>query len=357
MIGKAAQEWYDRRHKDQMGVLPIKRSVLLSTLIIMFFLFSACGAGRDDSGASEGTISDAVIEVPVTQENETTAQSGTVLQEPEENVVDKPEQTTTDPDGEEEEGELIQSASIDLDGDGQNEQVKVIRVQSGAKESGAAGEAEGRLVIKDTESKTVITFWKKQDELTGIMTDMQFEDLDGDGANDVFIIIPGSGASFEYYNYFIYSYKKNVSHKFSSDNTLAEFIEGFETTYINGGNRLTIANRRYNFSVDLSIDGVIENDLEETMLDYVDRTWIDPVSVNIGEDSRLTLVNDTENGPQIKVPLPIFGLATVDMIGEIDLFFSVNDDFKPVLDRFELLDFAGNKKVKVGSCDVRGQNE
>lgn len=336
-----------------MGVLPIKRSVLPVTLILILLIFSACGVSHNNSGDLEGTVSDAVVEMPVTQENETTAQGSTVEQEQEDKVGVEPGQTMTEPDGEDEEGELLQSASVDLDGDGQNEQLKAIRVLSGGKESGVTGEVEGRLVIKDNEVKTVITFWKKQDELTSIMEGMQFEDLDGDGATDVFIIIPGSGASFEYYNYFIYSYKKNASHAFSSDNTLAEFIEGFETEYINGANRLTITNRKYSFSVDLSIEGVSENDPEETMLDYVDRTWIDPVSVNIGEDSRLALVNDTEYGPQIKVPLPVFGLATVDMIGEIDLYFCVNDEFKPVLERFELLDFTGNEKVKVGGSKVR----
>jgi hypothetical protein len=336
-----------------MGVLHIKRSVLTVTLILILLIFSACGVGQDGSGTPEDTISDAVVEMPATHENETTAQDSTVIREQEEKAVDEPDQATTQPDGEDEQGELLQSASVDLDGDGQNEQVKAIRVLSGAKESGVTGEVEGRLVIEDTKSKTVVTFRKKQDELNSIMTGMQFEDLDGDGAADVFIVIPGSGASFEYYSYFIYSYKKNASHTFSSDNTLAEFIDGFEIAYINGSNKLTISNEQYNFSVDLAIESVSQEEQSETMQDYVNSTWIEPVSVHIDEESRLSLINNTEYGPQIKVPLPIFGLATVDMIGEIDLFFSVDDDFMPVLERFELLDFAGNEKVRVGSSKVR----
>ena len=335
-----------------MGVLLIKRSVMPVIMIMILLIFSACGAGQNDSVDSEGTISDAVVEMPVTQENETTAQGSTVVMEPEDEDGVEPGQTMTEPDKEDEEGELIQSASVDLDGDGQNEQLKVIRVLSGTN-----GEVEGRLVIKDTEAKTVIPFRREQDELFDIMTSMQFEDLDDDGAKDIFIIMPGSGASFEYYNYYIYSYKKNASHTFSSDNTLAEFIEGFETAYISGGNRLTIFNREFSFSVDLTIEGISENDLEETMLDYVDRMWIDPVSVNIGEDSRLALVNDTEDEPKIKVPLPVFGLATVDMVGEIDLYFCVNEEFVPVLESFELFDFTGKEKVKVGGSSVRRRDE
>lgn len=319
----------------------------------MLFLCSACGATHNDSGASEGTVSDAVVELPVTQVNETTAKDSTVVQELEDKGGVEFEQSTTEPDTIEKDGELLQSASIDLNGDGQNEQVEAVRVLLNSQENGMTGEAEGRLVIKGNGREKVIPFRRREDGPTSIMSSMEFEDLDGDGSKDVFIIMPGSGASFAYYSYFIYSYKKDISHTFTSDNTLADFIDGFENSYNNVSNKLTISNELYNFSADLSIEGVSDEDLEETMLDYVERTWIDPVSVDMGESSKLALVKRIGGRPEIKVPLPVFGLATVDMIGEIDLYFTVNEDFKPVLQRFELLDFEGNKKVKVGSCDVR----
>ena len=47
---------------------------------------------------------------------------------------------------------------------------------------------------------------------------------------------------FSYSNYFIYSYMKDASYTFTSDNTLAEFIDGFKPAYINGGNKLTLLN-------------------------------------------------------------------------------------------------------------------
>jgi len=336
-----------------MGVLPIKRSILPLILILILSVFSACGSGQDGSGTMEGTVSDTVVEMTSTQEKETTTHDNTDVRETEEKNTAEPDRTTIQPEGEVEQGELLQSASVDLDGDGQNEQVKVVQVLSGSKESGVTGEVEGRLVIGDAESEKVITFLKEREGLTGIMTSMEFEDLDNDGSDDIFIIIPGSGASFSNYKYFIYSYKKDANYTFSSDNTLAEFIDGFEASYINGGNKLTISNEKYNFSADLAIESISQEELNETMQDYVNSMWIEPVSVHIDEDSRLSLIKDSKNGPEIKIPLPVFGLATIDMIGEIDLFFLADDDFKPVLDRFELLDFAGSEKVRVGSCKVR----
>lgn len=336
-----------------MGGIFINRSILLFVLILMICLCSACGTARDDSGVPDDASSVTYIETPVIQETETTDNINSATHEPEGSVSTEPEKSTIQPDTIEKEGELLQSASIDMDGDGQSEQVEAIRLLLKSQENSINGEVEGRLVIRDNGLERVIQFCRKEDGLTGVMTSMEFEDLDSDGADDVFIIIPGSGASFEYYSYFIYSYKKDISHTFTSDNTLADFIDGFEKAYINEGSKLTITNDQYNFSADLTIDDVSENDLEETMLDYVDRTWIDPVSVNMGESSKLALVKNNASKPEIKVPLPVFGLATVDLIGEIDMYFSVDEDFKPVLEHFELLDFEGNKKVKVGSCDVR----
>lgn len=353
MIGKVEEECYDRRHKDLMGVIPIKRSVLSVTLILILFMFSACGAAHDDSGVPDDASSVTYIETPVIQETETTDNINSATHELGGSGSTEPEKSTMQPDTIEKEEELLQSASIDLNGDGRSEQVEAIRVLLKTQENGVNGETDGRLVIRDNGLEKVIQFCRKEDGLTGVMTSMEFEDLDGDGSSDVFIIIPGIGASFEHYNYFIYSYKKDSSHTFTSDNALADFIDGFESAYINGGNKLTITNEQYNFSANLTIDDVSENDLEETMLDYVDRTWIDPVSVNMGESSKLALVKNTASRPEIKVPMPIFGLATVDMIGEIDLYFSVDEEFKPVLQRFELLDFDGNEKIKVGSYNVR----
>lgn len=248
---------------------------------------------------------------------------------------------------------LLQSASVDLDGDGENEQVEAIQVEHPPIEGNLSGELEGRLIIKSTSGERQISFWKKTAGLSGLLSAMQFEDLDNDGAKDVFLLVPDYGAAFSYSNYFIYSYKKNLSYSFASDNMLAEIIGGFKTEHVKGSAKLRLANEKYGFSAELAIENINQDQtLEEAMLDYVQRTWIDPVSVDINESSRLSLVKGAGNKPEIKVPLPIFGMATVNMIGELDLFYVVDSNFKPVLRWFEVLDFDGSDVKKAGSCII-----
>jgi hypothetical protein len=89
------------------------------------------------------------------------------------------------------------------------------------------------------------------------------------------------------------------------------------------------------------------------MNDYEQRAWIEPVSVDISETSRLALTTGADGKFEIKVPLPIFGLAAADMIGEIDLYYSVDDSFSPVLKHFEVLDLAAaNEMKKAGSFEI-----
>ncbi|NLK88401.1 MAG: hypothetical protein GX279_13095 [Clostridiaceae bacterium] len=245
--------------------------------------------------------------------------------------------------------ELLQSASIDLDGDGINEQVKAFKVTLDSSDNVAAVRLEGRLEITDGDIVKEIVFWKKDDDLSGIMSSLQFEDMDGDGAKDVFVIIPGYGASFTYSNCFIYSYAKDKSCIFTSDNELADFISGFRFAYeAIGSNRLNIINDRYGFSAGLVIEDDFSGSMEEITLDYADRSWIDPTSVDISESSKLSFIKKGDRA-QIKVPLPIFGTATVNMIGEVDLYYSIDNDFRLVLEKCDIIDFDGDKKVVAGS--------
>lgn len=249
--------------------------------------------------------------------------------------------------------QLLQSASADLDGDGISEQIEAVQISLEAAGSDRVGELEGRLKIKSGSSNSQITFWKKSAGLTSLLTSMQFKDLDSDGSQDVFIIIPDNGASFSISHYFIYSFKKNLSYSFTSDNILADLISDFSFKYA-GDNKLSIMNSTQNFSADLAIEFEEgQEPAEEYMIDVEQRAWIDPVSVDISENSRLALTTGINGIPEIKVPLPVFGLATVDMIGEIDLYYTVDSSFNPILKRFEVLDFKGANKVKVGSCEVK----
>ena len=248
--------------------------------------------------------------------------------------------------------QLLQSANIDLNADGESEQVEAVQISAGAAEPGSGGEAEGRLKIRSGGSEIQMTFREKNAVMSGILTGMQFEDLDGDGAKDVFIIIPGNGASFSYSNYFIYSYKKNIKYSFVSDNILTDFINSFGFKYT-GDNKLSIINSKLNFSAVLTIESYnVQETTKEYMKDYEQRAWIEPVSVDISEGSRLALTTGVNGRPEIKVPLPVFGLATVDMIGEIDLYYYIDSSFNPVLKRFVVLDFKDGDKIKAGSYEV-----
>lgn len=248
---------------------------------------------------------------------------------------------------------LLQSASVDLDGDGENEQVEVVQIELLPVGSNLSGELDGKLIIKGTGGERQVSFWKKPAGLSELLSAMQFEDLDNDGSKDVFLVIPGYGASFFYSDYFIYNYKKDLSYSFTSDNMLAEIINGFKTEHLKGTAMLRLVNEKYGFSADLAIENINEDQtIEEAMLDYVRGTWIDPVSVDINDNSKLSLVRGADNKPEIKVPLPIFGMATVNMIGELDLYYAVDSSFMPVLKRFEILDFNGNDIVKAGSCII-----
>lgn len=335
-------------------------------MLSLLALLTACGADRQtgleqqDEGNS-GSITDTghsssvdeVTDLPAAPGNEYTVPDDTKL--PDLNSGDL--NSGDDTDGKTDiavNKELLQSASIDLDADGINEQVKAVKVTIAAADNEAGGHLEGRLEITDGDVVKEVVFWKKEDDLSGMMSGLQFEDMDGDGAKDIFVIVPGYGASFTYSNCFMYSYVKDKSSIFISDNELADFIGGFKFAYESGnGNKLSIKNDQYGFSAVLAIeDSEYSAYTEEVMYDYADRSWIDPTSVDISESSKLALINKGERA-EIKVPLPIFGMATVNMIGEVDLYYSIDNDFRLVLERCEIIDFAGEKAIKAGSFTVK----
>lgn len=249
--------------------------------------------------------------------------------------------------------QLLQSASVDLDADGANEVIEVVGITTVIPESdGGYQSIAGQIKIRDGEQEKRIPFWEKNDGSTGLISGMKFEDLDGDGATDVFITIPDSGAAFSYSNYFIYSYKKDLSYTLTSDRKLYEFISDF--SFKNAGNQnLNITNSRYDLSANLHIElDVGQDEIEDFMNDYERQAWIEPVSIDISEDSKISLVRDDKGKPVIKVPLPIFGLGTINMIGEIDLYYSIDESFNPVLKKFEIIDFDGMDRKLAGYCVI-----
>ncbi len=344
----------------------IKRISIFLLAVSLAVSLCACGQGRQtsvvqpDEGSTGGmatndrdVTNDNVPDIPTSPDNENNTPADSTTPGMSNGEANSGNDADTSTDGNVKK-ELLQSASIDLDADGINEQVKAVKASIASTDPEAAVRYEGRLEISDGDVLTEIVFWKKDEDLSGMMSSMQFEDMDGDGAKDIFIIIPGYGASFTYSNCFIYSYAKDKSCIFTSDNELADFIGWFRFAYEGGnGNKLGIINDQYGFSAMLAIEDIDHSSVsEDVMYDYADRSWIDPTSVDISESSKLALASSGKK-TEIKVPLPIFGMATVNMIGEIDLYYSIDEDFRLVLERCEVIDFNGDSKIKAGSFSVK----
>ncbi len=338
--------------EKRIGGIPIKRSFQVFILIVIVASLSGCSlfGSKNKLPAGGETTNNSTASAQIT--NESTAASQNSM------TPNLPEKTTAETNtagGNANKGganeQLLQSASVDLNDDGESEQVEAVQITVNAAPDNA-NEVEGRLKIRSGASEKEITFCTKNAGMSGVLTNLQFEDLDNDGSKDVFIIIPDNGASSLYYYYFIYSYKKDISYSFTSDNELADFISGFSFKHTKG-NKLNLSNSKYAFSADLTIE--YESDQQQPddfMSEYVQRAWIEPVSLDIGGESKLALAKAANGKAEIKVPLPVFGLAAVDMIGEIDLYYTVDKSFNPVLSRFEVLDFNETEKIKVGSCEV-----
>lgn len=241
--------------------------------------------------------------------------------------------------------ELLQSASIDLNGDGQNEEVEILQTKIDSKDQPGEKETEGilRIASKDA-SKDVVFITKPEGE--EIMKSMDFKDLDGDGAKDVFIVIPDYGAQqFAVNHYFAYDYANGKSYNFNTDAFLTDFANGFRFSY-KGKGILEMHNDSYGFSADFDItsavNGVGAND--EANSDY-ENSWVDPNPVETN-NSGITLENAADGKTEIKVPLPIFGMGAVDMIGEVDMYYAFDKDFTPVLKHFEAMDFNDDMSMK-----------
>jgi len=339
------------------GGIPIKRSLLLFLAITILALLAGCGStGSKEQLPAAGEVTGNSTSVTSVRDDSTVTSEGTASGLQGGTAADKTEtygdtsQGDISQDGEEE--QLLQSASVDLNGDGESEQVEVVQFTiKGSSDN--TDEIEGRLKIRSGTTESQITFCKKSAGASGPLTSIQFDDLDNDGAKDVFILIPDNGAAFSYSNYFIYSCKKEISYSFTSDIELADFISGFSFKHT-AGNILNLSNSKYAFSADISIEYELDQQSsDDYMSEYEQSAWIEPVSVDISEESRLAMVKTTDGAEEIKVPLPVFGLATVDMIGEIDLYYTVDSSFNPVLKRFEVLDFNGTGMTKIGSSDLK----
>lgn len=243
--------------------------------------------------------------------------------------------------------QLLQSASVDLDSDGVNEEVEALVIEHAGDSGNETGTLEGVLKITDGSEVKNITFIKKPAGLTSVMMGIEFPDLDGDGSKDIFLIIPESGASFSLNYFYAYSYKKDQSYAYTTDSNLSDLAAGFVFKYQKEG-RLEVTNSLYGIKavMDISDSSGFESD-DDNNYSY-ENSWVEPIPVEISESSRISLVKEQNGNVSIKVPLPVFGRGTVDMIGEVDLYYKVDKNFKPELKSFEILDFSKDGPISKG---------
>lgn len=255
----------------------------------------------------------------------------------------QPEPTTSEPDT----GEILFEKKIDLNNDKVDETVQIEKIKSKTDSQGY----EGVLKITDKEHTIKASFLNRtQESLTGVFTSVEFKDLDGDGVKDIFITIPDVGAEFNISYFFAYNYKNQKAYSYNYDNMdlVGNLIQDFKLNY-SGNGLLTVKNEKFNFTADISLkDNAGFSDSDKLNKSTYDKAWISPQSIDLDQNAKLILMTTSKNQQEIKVPFIIFGQATSDILGEIDTFFSFNNDFKPILKRFEVHEFHGNKKNMVG---------
>lgn len=317
----------------------MKKLVFLILISIIMFTSTSCGKKDVNTDMSINTVDTSNSDAKQTEPQTVSEASIDKESETSENKTNH-DVTKTDM-------QLLQSASIDIDADGEKEEVEVIQQKTKGTGENDHGELEGVLRITDGSYITNITFIRKQEGFTGVMTSFDFADLDGDGAIDIFVIIPDSGAAFSLNYFYAYSYKTGKSYSYTSDSNLSEFTEGFSFKY-SGEGKLQMINDKYNFNAvfDISDSAGLDKDEENNI--YYENSWVEPTPIEISENSRIRLIKGKDGISSIKVPLPVFGRGTVEMIGEIDLYYDMDKYFKPVLRYFEALDFGANEPKTIG---------
>lgn len=318
----------------------MKKAILTFMIISMILLTASCFKSKNSIDTSnEITVTGSNTDTSTTQQSE----ASTTIPEP------GPTPSTTMLAPLPKDSDVIKKESVDLDNDGSPEEITIYHVTSGKADNEAV---EGRLRIEGKSVNNDFIFVKKFREDEGICSSVEFSDMDKDGAKDVFIIIPESGASFSLNYFYLYSAVKNKHIEFSVDNKLVDFASKFSFKY-EGKGALQVTNTDYGFKAVMSLldNANYSADDDEQNLAY-ERAWVEPSPVEIDSASKLSLAAQNNGDVMIKVPLPVFGQATVDMIGEIDLFYMVDESFSLKMKRFELYDFTAAGKVLAGSAEI-----
>lgn len=248
----------------------------------------------------------------------------------------------------------FEKADIDLDKDGIKENIKVSAVTSGSGEQGGIQEVTGRLEVTGKDGTDDISFVLKPQSASGIISGIKFIDLDGDGVKDIFISIPDTGELFTTNTLFIFNYKTKKMYSFPGDKndfSFDKFAKGFSFSY-KGKGELEISNRDYAFK---GVFNMKNNDnitgSEENNKKY-DASRVDTTPVMLDDNSKLKLVMDKDKKVFIKMPLAIYGITNTDVIGEVELYFTVNSDFQTEFKKFSVIGYDGSNKVKIGEAGV-----
>lgn len=322
----------------------MRKPFLILISLSLLLAFAAC-TGKDKDTANENTGIDAVqTQIPQSAGNPSTndiSQSDVTSTQ-----LPSTQSSTSIEDTPVKKEELLQSASVDLDSDGINEQVEVLQAEVDDQTQPGTSELEGILRIDGKNDSSDTVFIKKPKGLTGVLNTVEFRDLDGDGYKDVFITIPDSGAAFTLNYYFAYNYINGKSYKFNTDAALSDFAGGFQFIY-EGRGILRMKNDSYGFTANFDITSGMNGIGPDSEINpEYERAWVDASPVEISGDSKIALRADAGGRTEVKVPLPVFGLATADMIGEVDMYFSFDADFMPVMKRFEVIDFSDDLSLK-----------
>ncbi len=340
----------------------VRKTILITLAFMLMMAMSSCGKNSSEAGQSY-TSDTATIATNTagTETDNVDSADGNSSEGADENTASNSADgssaggdTTVSDIGGTANHELLNSASVDLDNDGHNEQIEAYQIDILSSDGQPTDEIEGLLIITGQDKKVQIPFMRKAKGFSGLMSGMEFEDLDRDGAKDVFIIIPGEGASFAYNYFFMYNYKTGKSHSFSSDEDLFSFAGSFYFKY-KGGGALEMKSTLYGFTADFDISDSLLYETDDTANSAYGTAYIEPVPVEISADSTLALVRAADGSAEIKVPLPVFGLATVDMIGEVDIYYIVDENFKPVMKRAEIMDFDKGGISKIGAVKLLTQ--
>lgn len=244
-------------------------------------------------------------------------------------------------------GDVLASQEHDLDADGENEYIRIIKNES---VHNGVTRFISYLIIgtKEHPDLKVNSFLDTDNEMAGIFSGLEFADLDGDGKDEVFITLQEAASPFTLNNYYVYSYSKDLGYTFTADTKFNMFCESFIFEYTGDG-WLKVTHGENSFEASIPIQsGTI---ISDTVGKKYEQSWVEPVPVDIDADSRTAIVM-ADGKAKIKVVLPIFGLATSDFIGKIEVFYEMDGDLNQSMTSFAIFGIINQKLEQIAVISI-----